>query len=133
MINRSVLSSGVLSRVRSLDKMSSRSLQKPLSFSLTHPNTIDEVAHWEHVEGGCLGPWSPGQHGFLGLECLDEKTVLLFSCPRPLLNSAPMVTMHPLCRRMNELALKTQSSSVSVVSDRREQGTVSLGRGALTP
>ena len=80
-----------------------------------------------------MGPWSPGQHGFLGLERLDEETVLPFSCPRLLLNSAPVVTMHPLCSRMDELALKTQSSSVSVVPDRREQGTVSLGRGALTP
>lgn len=80
-----------------------------------------------------MGPWSRGQHGFLGLECLDEETVLLFSCPRPLLNSAPVVTMHPLCSRMDELALKTQSRSVSVVPDSREQGTVSLGRGTLTP
>ena len=30
---------------------------------------------------------------------------------------------------MDELALKTQSRSVSVVPDSREQGTVSLGRG----
>lgn len=41
-------------------KVGQDDLETFFSFSLTHPNTMDEIANWGQVEGGCLGPWVPG-------------------------------------------------------------------------
>lgn len=65
-------------------------------------------------------PWLPGP------ECLGEETVPFFSYPRPLSSLDPMATIHPLDSRM---ALKTQSSSVSVVPDKGKWETISLEEG----
>lgn len=68
-------------------------------------------------------PWLPGP------ECLGEETVPIFSYPRPLPSLDPIATVHPLDSRMDKLALKTQSSSVSVVPDKGKWETMSLEEG----
>lgn len=66
-------------------------------------------------------------------ECLGEETFSLFSGPRPLPNLAPMVTVPPLGSRMDKLALRTQSSRVSVAPDRgKEAEDYQSGGGGLT-
>lgn len=93
---------------------------------------MDKVEDWGvWKEGGCLG------HAHLVTmvawpECLGEETVPLSSCTRLLLNLAPTATVHPLGSKMDKLALRTQSSSVSVVPDRGSRG-LSVWEGGSDP
>lgn len=64
-----------------------------------------------------------GDHGCLSPKCVTGEIVPLVIYSRPLPNLASMATVHPLGRRMGKLALKAQSSRLSVVPDREKQGT----------